>query len=95
MQELDRRTVKECGIPGIVLMENAGRGAAELSARSFRGPGSIAILAGVEQWRDGSVIATSEVGIQVKVYLFRHRRVKVTLHKPPNLAHGRRWLSYF
>ncbi len=29
MQEMDRKTIHELGIPGIVLMENAGRGAAQ------------------------------------------------------------------
>ncbi len=29
MQAVDRRTIEEIGIPGVVLMENAGRGVAE------------------------------------------------------------------
>ena len=29
MREIDRRAIEEFGIPGIVLMENAGRGAAD------------------------------------------------------------------
>mgnify|MGYP005832623703 CR=1 FL=1 len=35
MQALDRKTIEEVGIPGMVLMENAGRGAAEALLRSF------------------------------------------------------------
>jgi len=75
MQELDRRTIEEGGIPGIVLMENAGRGAAELLVRSFpeARTGSIAILAGRgNNGGDGFVIARhlKNWGIQVKVYLF-------------------------
>ncbi|MEW5723356.1 MAG: NAD(P)H-hydrate dehydratase [Thermodesulfobacteriota bacterium] len=30
MRRLDEKTIKECGLPGVVLMENAGRGAAGL-----------------------------------------------------------------
>ncbi|MFM8291183.1 MAG: NAD(P)H-hydrate epimerase, partial [Planctomycetia bacterium] len=30
VREIDRRAIEEFGLPGIVLMENAGRGAAEL-----------------------------------------------------------------
>jgi NAD(P)H-hydrate epimerase len=75
MQELDRRTIQECGIPGIVLMDNAGKGAAELLVRSFPAAraGSIAILAGGgNNGGDGLVIARhlKNWGIEVKVYLF-------------------------
>jgi hydroxyethylthiazole kinase-like uncharacterized protein yjeF len=75
MQELDRRTIEECGIPGICLMENAGRAAAELLVRYFPGAcaGSIAILAGGgNNGGDGLVIARhlKNWGMPVKVYLF-------------------------
>src|SRR3954447_7431873 len=33
VRELDRRAIDEYGVPGVVLMENAGRGAAELLMR--------------------------------------------------------------
>jgi len=33
MRELDRRAIEEFGVPGVVLMENAGRGAAEAALR--------------------------------------------------------------
>ena len=33
MRRLDEKTIKECGIPGVVLMENAGRAAAVLTAK--------------------------------------------------------------
>ncbi len=35
MQAVDRRTIKDVGIPGVVLMENAGRGVAEEVLRRF------------------------------------------------------------
>lgn len=33
VREIDRRAVEEFGVPGVVLMENAGRGAAEIVAK--------------------------------------------------------------
>ena len=35
MQELDRKAIETYRIPGIVLMENAGRGAADVISNSF------------------------------------------------------------
>jgi len=74
MQDLDRRTIQECGIPGIVLMENAGRGAAELLVRYFpqAHEGTVAVLAGRgNNGGDGFVIARhlKNWGIRTKVYL--------------------------
>jgi hydroxyethylthiazole kinase-like uncharacterized protein yjeF len=48
MQEMDRRTIQEFGIPGRVLMECAGRGATRvfLDRLYSRGPGRVGILAG-------------------------------------------------
>jgi hydroxyethylthiazole kinase-like uncharacterized protein yjeF len=78
MKDLDRRTIQECGIPGIVLMENAGRGAAELLVRSFPEActGWVAVLAGQgNNGGDGFVIARHLMnwGIQTKVYLLAYR----------------------
>jgi hydroxyethylthiazole kinase-like uncharacterized protein yjeF len=75
MQDLDRRTIKEGGIPGIVLMENAGTGAAELLIRSFPEvrAGWVAVLAGRgNNGGDGFVIARHlmNAAIPTKVYLF-------------------------
>ncbi len=35
MRELDRRTIEDIGLPGVVLMENAGRGMAEAIQARF------------------------------------------------------------
>lgn len=60
MQAIDRRTIDEIGIPGVVLMENAGRGVAEEIIRRFSPAGSprALILAGKgNNGGDGYVIA--------------------------------------
>jgi len=36
MREIDRRSIEDYGIPALVLMENAGRGAADQAARLYR-----------------------------------------------------------
>lgn len=56
-RDLDRRAMTELGIPGVVLMENAGRGMAELLLRlGARGPVVIACGRG-NNGGDGLVIA--------------------------------------
>jgi len=72
MRELDRRTIEELGVPGAVLMENAGRGAAEALLKRFhdwsRGPAAIVCGAG-NNGGDGFVVARAlhERGIAVSV----------------------------
>ncbi len=58
MAELDRRTIEEVGLPGAVLMENAGRGAARaLLARFGREPKRVAVVCGTgNNGGDGFVI---------------------------------------
>ena len=74
MQRLDRRTIEEAGIPGMVLMENAGRGAAGEILRSYpriRG-GRVAVVAGRgNNGGDGFVIARYLLnhGVGVKVFV--------------------------
>ena len=74
MQELDNKTIQDIGIPGAVLMENAGRGAFEQILRHFselRGK-RIAVVAGKgNNGGDGFVIARYFLNHQwaVKVFL--------------------------
>ncbi len=37
MQEMDRKTIEDFGMPGMDLMENAGRGATRFLLEQFRG----------------------------------------------------------
>lgn len=74
MQEMDRRTIEEFGIPGRVLMENAGRGATDFFRKTFpEASGStVAVLAGRgNNGGDGFVMARylARHGMRVKVYL--------------------------
>lgn len=60
MRELDRRTIQEVGIPGAVLMENAGRGAARVLLENFRdfSRGPVAVVCGAgNNAGDGFVVA--------------------------------------
>jgi len=74
MQELDRKAMEAYRIPGIVLMENAGRGATEVISKTFPDlqRKKIAIIAGKgNNGGDGFVIARHLLnqGISVKVFL--------------------------
>ncbi len=74
MQELDRKSIEIYRIPGIVLMENAGRGAAEVISGTFPDIRSkkIAVIAGKgNNGGDGFVIARYLLnqGNLVRVYL--------------------------
>ena len=74
MQELDRKAIETYRIPGIVLMENAGRGAAEAISNAFPDlhEKKVAIIAGKgNNGGDGFVIARYLLnqGISVRVYL--------------------------
>ncbi len=75
MKELDRRTIHEIGIPGAVLMENAGRGTVEeiLCRFSYQKNGPVHVLCGRgNNGGDGFVIARYflNYGAEVNVYLF-------------------------
>jgi NAD(P)H-hydrate epimerase len=71
-RELDRRSVEEAGVPSLVLMENAGRGCAELlRALGVQGPVVVCCGRG-SNGGDGFVIARhlDNAGVKVRVLLF-------------------------
>jgi NAD(P)H-hydrate epimerase len=82
MQTIDHRTIEEFGIPGRVLMENAGRGATRFLLRRFPDIGNhkVGVMAGCgNNGGDGFVIARclKQRDISVDVYLLGNsRRVK-------------------
>ncbi|MEF3169059.1 MAG: NAD(P)H-hydrate dehydratase [Deltaproteobacteria bacterium] len=72
MRELDRRTIEEVGIPGMVLMENAGRAVAEIVRNDFpeRVQKGVLVLAGPgNNGGDGFVAARHLAGMGFKVFL--------------------------
>lgn len=73
MRELDRQTIEEIGIPGMVLMENAGRGTVERMERII-GPvagKSLCIFAGPgNNGGDGLVIARTVHGMGAFPFVF-------------------------
>jgi NAD(P)H-hydrate epimerase len=72
VRELDRRAIQEYGVPGVVLMENAGRGAAELLLRLNPERERVLILCGPgNNGGDGFVIARhlQNAGVDVDVWL--------------------------
>jgi len=78
MRRLDEKTINECGLPGVVLMENAGRGAAVLVKEHF-GPltgRKVAVVSGKgNNGGDGFVMARifHGWGARVRVYLLGER----------------------
>lgn len=78
MREMDRRTIQEFGIPGRVLMESAGRGAADFLLQRFPDitARNVAVAAGRgNNGGDGHVIARclAQRNIAVTVYLLAQR----------------------
>ncbi|MFK7776516.1 MAG: NAD(P)H-hydrate epimerase [Gimesia sp.] len=71
VRSVDQRTIEEYGLPGIALMENAGRGVFELLL-ALNATGPIKICAGKgNNGGDGFVLARHlhNAGIQVQIYL--------------------------
>lgn len=78
MQAMDRETIQEFGIPGRVLMENAGRGAFDFLKELFPDLESkrAAVLAGPgNNGGDGFVVARylMQMGVRTDVFLFAPR----------------------
>jgi len=72
VRDLDRRAIGHYRVPGVVLMENAGRGAAELLARLWPESARVVILCGHgNNGGDGFVIARhlDRAGFAVEVIL--------------------------
>src|SRR4051812_1812771 len=72
VRELDRRAIEEYGVPGVVLMENAGRGAAEVLMRLNPDRRPVMIVCGKgNNGGDGFVIARhlDNAGYPVKAAL--------------------------
>lgn len=72
IREIDRRAIEEFGVPGIVLMENAGRGAAEILTQLNSDKEPVLILCGKgNNGGDGFVIARhlDIAGIPVSAHL--------------------------
>ena len=82
MQEMDRRTIEDFGIPGLVLMENAGRGATRFFLQQFPDIKNqrVGVMAGRgNNGGDGYVMARylKQKGAHVTVYLLAEaNRVK-------------------
>ena len=72
MQEIDKQAIEECGIPGLQLMENAGRSCVEEIIAEFGLKGRSVIMAGKgNNGGDGHVIARllGQKGWNVKVII--------------------------
>ena len=61
VREIDRKTIEEYGIPGLILMENAGRAVAKVVMDERPNAKKIAIFAGGgNNGGDGFVVAPSD-----------------------------------
>jgi len=73
MRQIDQRSIHDLGIPGVVLMENAGRAVAKVIEEIFVSPKnkSIVILCGPgNNGGDGLVVARYLHGRQARIRLF-------------------------
>ncbi len=73
MQEIDSRTIKDLGIPGMVLMERAGLSVTDEVLKMYRGtgPGKIVIFCGAgNNGGDGYVVARELAGKNIPVIVY-------------------------
>ncbi len=91
MRAFDRHAIDDCGVPGLVLMENAGRGATELVAREVPAGGIVVVCGAGNNGGDGFVIARRlrTLGRDVQVCL----AVDPTKLAGDALANFRAWLG--
>ena len=93
IQDMDKQTIESFGISGLILMENAGRGAVDFILRQFGDleTKKIAIMAGRgNNGGDGFVIARylMEKGIDITVFLLSSKdKVKGDAKVNMDLAH--------
>lgn len=88
MREYDRLAIEEYGVPGALLMENAGRGAADIVEQYLRPSGAAAIICGGgNNGGDGFVIARhlTNRGYFVRTYLVAEKE-KLTGDAALNMA---------
>jgi len=74
MQAFDRKAIEEWGVPGVVLMENAGRNATAVAVEMLKdapGEGAAVLCGAGNNGGDGFVVARHLLrrGVPVKVYL--------------------------
>ena len=76
IREIDRKTIKEYGIPGLILMENAGRLVSDVIRNEFPDASSISIFCGGgNNGGDGFVLARHLInaGKEVTTYLLKNK----------------------
>ena len=74
VRDIDDKTIKKYGIPGMVLMENAGRAVSQVILNQYSGSQKIAIFCGGgNNGGDGFVIARHLIsaGKEVTTYLLK------------------------
>ncbi|MDP8215974.1 MAG: NAD(P)H-hydrate epimerase [Candidatus Kaelpia imicola] len=71
-QRIDSRAIYELGVPRIALMENAGRGVAEILLKKLKRPGSVVVVSGAGYNGGDGLVAARHLyinGVRVKLFL--------------------------